>query len=562
MATEKYTTFVNNRFFEIPKYQRSFSWEIKNIVELIDDIRESIETNSSHYIGTFVLSKNRKDIFNIVDGQQRIMSITMIINCLIEYLDDIDKIFYKRQYIVHENNYRLTPQSRDQEYFLQLLKNNIDIEPQSKSQRLLNKAYREIIGLVENIKDKKTFLKTIENLQVVQFIEDNESEAIRIFQTVNDRGKPLSIMEKSKSLLIYFSNKYLKGILDNEINNKFGEIFEMYDDIKLISEKNNVSPIKRTEFTEDDIMKYHFITYSDLNYDATAEYVLEYLKERLSYFRKKSEFKVMTGFIVKYYKDLYNFFKSLKEVIEKVEIEEKYYKLFSILGISTRLYPLIIKLNQYKLLDKKIQSKNYTILDIIELIDVRVYKTHGEGPRAEISRFTYNLKSSTKIKEIIDWLLWYNRYWMPKEQFLSSLSKDIYGNEALVLIFIELCEDFRKKYFTLDELKEMVNKKPTIEHILPQTPKFDKPRYFGFKSKHDYLEYEHTLGNLTLLEEKLNKSIQNKNPTEKSLIYSRSIFAVSNKVSAIINTQKNYTKKELTKRTNDLANILSKRYWC
>ena len=37
----------------------------------------------------------------------------------------------------------------------------------------------------------------------VKIIENSEGDAIRIFQTVNDRGKPLSNMEKAKSLLIY-----------------------------------------------------------------------------------------------------------------------------------------------------------------------------------------------------------------------------------------------------------------------------------------------------------------------------------------------------------------------
>jgi uncharacterized protein with ParB-like and HNH nuclease domain len=67
--------------FEIPKYQRGYAWEIENIRELFDDVIESIKSNSNYYIGTIVLSKSADDErFYVVDGQQRITTITLIIN--------------------------------------------------------------------------------------------------------------------------------------------------------------------------------------------------------------------------------------------------------------------------------------------------------------------------------------------------------------------------------------------------------------------------------------------------------------------------------------------------
>jgi len=43
---------VQRPLFDIPKYQRGFAWENKNIRELFDDVHESLETDSNHYIGT------------------------------------------------------------------------------------------------------------------------------------------------------------------------------------------------------------------------------------------------------------------------------------------------------------------------------------------------------------------------------------------------------------------------------------------------------------------------------------------------------------------------------
>ncbi len=73
MATKKIMDFFNNKFFEIPKYQRGYAWDIYNIRDLFDDIIESQESNSSHFIGTIVLSRSQDDerVFHLVDGQQR-----------------------------------------------------------------------------------------------------------------------------------------------------------------------------------------------------------------------------------------------------------------------------------------------------------------------------------------------------------------------------------------------------------------------------------------------------------------------------------------------------------
>jgi len=111
MATTKISDFFNGKFFEIPKYQRGYAWEREHIRDLFDDINESIESNSNHYIGTIVLSRDKpnSDKYFVVDGQQRITTISMIIQALIDCLDDKNKAYYSRFYIKEDDNYRLLP---------------------------------------------------------------------------------------------------------------------------------------------------------------------------------------------------------------------------------------------------------------------------------------------------------------------------------------------------------------------------------------------------------------------------------------------------------------------
>lgn len=564
MGSIKIQNFFNGRFFEVPKYQRGYAWEKVNVRELFDDIHESINSKSNHYIGTVVLSNasGSDEVFYIVDGQQRITTLTMIINALIEKLSLSDASYFQRFYIRDDEKYRLLPLSRDQDFFTNLLEGSIG-EPQNKSQRFLANAMEEIRVKISLIPDKLAFLKAVEKLELMEFVEDTEGDAIRIFQTVNDRGKSLSNMEKAKSLLIYFSNRYLRKSLDNRINDAFSDIFEFYDDIKHTGEELGVGLIKARDFTEDNLMRYHFITFSDEDYDPSPYVVLEYLKRRLVHCRTEFDTggeQQMHDIITSYISSLRSFFESCKDLVQKATVNPKYYKLFVILNLSATLYPLIARLNIEHLLEQSLTTRIGVFIDLIELIDVRVYKTRGTDPKRDIGWMCLNMgqKSSLQVEE---WLIWFNANWMPKEQFSSLLSGNFYGNRALNHIFIDYCEHLNSRKYTLSELKDITQRNPNIEHVLSQTPNFD-PVAFGFRDKQDYIQHEHRLGNLTLLEKSFNSSLQNAAAIEKVSHYDRSFFQVTKKLATEISFWKIFTKKEILSRTQELALYFNSRWWC
>ena len=571
MASSKIQDFFNRKFFEIPKYQRGFAWNKENIRDLFNDMREAEEVNSSHYIGTVVLSRTKKNdrLFYVVDGQQRITTITMIINLIIEKLSKADASFYKRFYINENKVNRLKLLGKEKDYFKKLL-NGHSLTPKNKSQRLLNEAYVEIKEQINSINNPLKFLETVESLEILEFVEESEGDAIRIFQTVNDRGRPLSNMEKAKSLLVYFSNRYLKKKLDDKINDAFGEIFEIYDEIKFNGEELGITLIASDKFDEDSIMRYHFVSYSDEDYDASATFVLNFLKKELGYYRsigKKDGYSEVETFISDYIESLQSFFSCLNSLIKRAEKKEKYFKLFAILNLSTFLYPLIVKLEMLGILENHLPTKEYskfTFFDLIELIDVRIYKTRGTDPRAGISRFTFSLNDKLSDTGIQDWLLWYNKHWMSKPLFQTELSGQLYGNRALSHILIDYSEHLNRKSFTIDNLKKIATDKklnPTIEHILSQKPKFTL-RSHGFKSTEEYLQYKDTLGNLTVLEKYLNSAAQNQNTFEKVKFYDKSIFRMTKSISTQISTKREFKKKDIEERTELITEYLSKKWWC
>ena len=80
-------------YLNIPDYQRPYKWTIQNIEDLLSDITNSI-TDAEMYrtfkyrIGTIILHKNDDGKYDVVDGQQKIISLTLLKYC-------IDRFKYK-----------------------------------------------------------------------------------------------------------------------------------------------------------------------------------------------------------------------------------------------------------------------------------------------------------------------------------------------------------------------------------------------------------------------------------------------------------------------------------
>lgn len=566
MAFTRLKDFFNGRFFTIPKYQRSYTWEDDNIRDLINDLFEAIQLKSTHYIGTVVLSNNNsiKNGFNIVDGQQRTTTLTIFLNELIKRLSEEDRVYYKRFYIKDGSN-RLAPQSIDKDFFDNLLDSDTALLPKSNSQKRMLKAKEISNDRLDQHSNYREILGVIEDLQLMEFVRESDGEAIRIFQTVNDRGKPLSNMEKSKSLLIYYSNRFLNGKFDDEINTKFGEIFEFYDKVKENAEKYHIALLNGRSFNEDNIMRYHFIAFTNDDYDATPEYVLEFIKNRLKDLKGENNMKGLETFISQYLSGLHSCFKSLAGLIEKIQNNYDYLKYFSVLGFNTNLYPLLIVLNNKSFLDTKLPAfPDISIIRLLCIIDIRAYKIRGTNPRAEISEFTYSIQNSTaSLDSIQTFLHSYLNKWMNDTDFKSNISGNVYEQfrEILPFTLLEYSESLGGT-LTFDSLLDVIKDKSktlTIEHILSQHPTFNHINY-GFKSLEEYSLKQHTYGNLTLIEKGLNSSAQNKNPFEKISVYSNSGFKITTRVGNLISSNSRFTEQNISLREQEITAFVFDKY--
>ena len=80
---DEVTIFDTNTHYVIPRYQRAYAWEDKEIAQLIDDIND-IDSSENYYIGSLVVSKvqDKPETYEVVDGQQRLQHFFFYCNTL------------------------------------------------------------------------------------------------------------------------------------------------------------------------------------------------------------------------------------------------------------------------------------------------------------------------------------------------------------------------------------------------------------------------------------------------------------------------------------------------
>lgn len=574
MTTKSIEQFYTGKTLEIPPYQRDYAWETSNVDQLFDDILEAMEVGGGHYLGTFILSAAASpDRFKVVDGQQRLTTLTMLLDAMVDALSDGDlKAFYRSTFLRHPvYGLKFSVLGNNQTFFSELIDDKKPV-PDSQGQVRLLAAYEWIQRRTRAIKESggenaiQKWLKEIGKLEVLEFIEPNEGKAIRMFQSVNDRGVPLSKMDIAKSLLIYYSNRFLNGDLDEFVSEKFGEAFRNYSVIKGLSAENGfkIKLIDRKNFQEDDVFRYHYFSFNadkheavdQFDYNATSATVLEdFLKPTLQSLRgDRSKLK---SFIEGYVSDLSKFFSALKDLVIGTRTNKDLYLLFVVGDLAATMYPLTIQLEMRNALKiRPTSTSDLTLLEMIEIVDLRVFKVRGTNPQADILWLARE-SSYKPLDEIASGLNWFVAKFMDDGLFHSRISQEnLYRNPGLVRILSAVEELNRDTLITVSDLVSLVKQGQTVEHILPQDPSFGIKAY-GFHSKELYELNVDRIGNLTLLESSINSTCSN-GTVEKKIkepnMYRSSLYQMTKAIAAkgIVKTP-SFNKSEIDSRSIELA---------
>ncbi|GAA9955653.1 DUF262 domain-containing protein [Helicobacter pylori] len=387
-------------------------------------------------------------------------------------------------------------------------------------------------------------LETLLEMVLMRFEEPDPGRAIRTFQSVNDRGVPLLLLDKLKSLLIYYSNAFCDGKmgLDQFINDHFGEIFKIFAKIK---KSNHISSVGGSY--EGDIFRYHagsqkFDGIDFLgHYKTSTDNTYEQLKDELKGI-KKSESK-LKSFIQSYVSDLKNFYQAFLDLLSEIDTNPTTFKAMLINKINPFFFNSLIRLKINNELDDE-------TLKLFAKTDIVFFKV-GRNMRANaynlINEYLKKGKEGLKSKMIAQCR-------NDIEQASRRLVKNASNSPCFHYIFFEKnCQEMG-----LADLKKLIREKQLSqekEHIIPiNLLKLDNEieiQKLGFEDKEDLRAYIDTYGNFIFLEKSLNLKASDKDLYGKDEIYKNSEIPFNRRFNV-----KGFNKKVLTKRNDEMREWL------
>jgi len=260
-----YTTigmiFEKNFLFQVPKYQRYYSWEDEQVEDFIKDIQKVYsQRNLEHFFGGIVVvekpipGSNRQQR-ELIDGQQRITTTVLLIIALIRkyekiidtdneelILKRIDKL--KTKYLWYDDEINRKPErvaklilsNADKEYFENIVGNHSLTEKRDSHKRM-KRAYKKIEKFVDSIVEKQSnndekidalgsIEDIIQNNCTIIFIDAKTREsAYKLFQVLNDRGAGLTEGDLLKSKTLESLETHFK-VKQNAIEKAWDEILQ------------------------------------------------------------------------------------------------------------------------------------------------------------------------------------------------------------------------------------------------------------------------------------------------------------------------------------------------
>lgn len=525
------TLFSTNVKYVVPRFQREYSWTKDEVTELWIDLISNLKlvdvkiVNIEYFIGSLVLiGEDKSQSLQIVDGQQRLTTITILLSALVESFKNIQQddlaqgIYYT--YIEGKD-------VRNKEYFKlenenprPFLQNSIQHitkagnTPQNKEERALWDAYTFFVNKfkIESLKkdinfwnlltgnDSSKQLEVLEaireqilsNLKVIYITVSNEEDAYMIFETLNARGKNLTSVDLIKNELFKILNSTHP---DDTAKTTWRKIQSS------LSSRGNKINIE-TFFRHYWLSKFNFITESKIY----KSFKIESGKSNFDHYDFLIDLSKEADIYNKIANPLKSDWPDQNDKVVYTSLEAL--SLFRITQIRTFILALLNKRND-KLID------HFDFCKVINQMEKFHFKYSAvcsqkmnifEGKYSKTARELRNSTSKQQSKKIIDQLLNFYTEKEPSFELFSEKFKDLkYTNQYTVdkKIIQYIFTSFEK---FLRNTNELTIDFISLEHISSQSSDNNN----GW------------IGNLIPLDKKLNEECDNKDFVSKLKIYKKS----------------------------------------
>lgn len=531
----------NGLRYEIPKFQRDYSWEAEHWDDLWQDIRALLaDEDNEHYMGYLVLQTSNNKEFQIIDGQQRLTTMSLLIlstlNCLKELVDsgiEAENNLKRKDSLLNSyigyvdpvtliSNNKLKLNRNSDDYYKQhlVLLKELPLRNTNSSEKQMRECFNwyydrikkefntgeSLAAFIDNIVDKLFFT-------VIEVTD--QLNAFKVFETLNARGVQLSSADLLKNYLFFVVDETKPHISEIEeleniwskIVGKLGE--QKFEDYlryywnsinKSVGKKNLFKNVKGNIKSKEQV----FELIRNLN--DTADLYLAIQNPEDEFWRDKPEIP-----------------KSLKEL-----------KLFQIRQINSLFLSAL----------RNLEVENFKKLaKICSVISFRYNIIGGLNPNAQEDVYnTIALKiSSNKRFEVADFQTIYVSDLNFENDFSTKEFRNTTRNHKIVKYILSKIEVYQHKN-EIDPESDLF----TIEHILPENAD-DTWGNFTFEEINRSV---YRMGNLTLLERKLNREAGQKGYVEKKVLFAQSNSELTKTLPDNFNT---WNEDKLAARQRELA---------
>ena len=546
-------------FYCVPDFQREYVWEETHVEKLLQDVydefydeNKNISKGGEYFIGSVVTYKDGDGIFQLIDGQQRLTTSYLVLCVIRDLLLELSNEFpeaIKGQIADVAMNpqtgedifrYRLVLQYEDSQSVLEKIaaKPGIasEIEHTTSSVTHILTAYQTIREFLQaNFGGDTGKIKAFAaaytlRVKLIRIVTPNLSSALKLFETINDRGVGLNSMDLLKNLLFMRTSKEEYGrlkdqwkifidTLDKQCREKPLRFLRYY-----ILSTHELPPNKR-EVREDEIYTWFADNQKKTNIDADP---MGFVQVLIHYAKAYANFS--SGKNVQGRNDRY-----LQNIAKLSNQARQHF----ILLLAAQHLPenLFIKLSQ------KIENLFFCYL---------ITREPTKNFERAFARWSTELRSVQSESELDEFINKYFDAEMAKREkdfdfALRELTTARIQQYRIRYILAKFCQFIDEKAFTkiipLDQFYQSVE----IEHILSQNPAVENRLLFDKPEEYDLWKIR--LGNLTLWEKSINASYQNLSYELKKSGYTASNFYLNK---SLVEKTKVGVDTKINRATHDL----------
>jgi hypothetical protein len=526
-------------FYAVPDFQREFVWEREHVEKLLQDVFDEfydeegrlIQENPEYFLGSIVVCKDGDGIYQLIDGQQRITSSYLvmcgardILEC--QGLSAPDWLRSSIRFVAPDTKtgedierHRLSLQYEDSDGILEkIVKKDqpvSELPQRTASVRRIIDAYRTIneflaVNLRENPAEIKKFLVAFTNrIKLIRIQTPTITNALKAFETINDRGVGLNAMDLLKNLL--FMKTASKDY--QRLKERWKKLVDTLDDC---GEK----PLR--------FLRYYIMAHHSIDY---RKGIRE--DEIYGWFTKNTASCGINADPLGFVDELNECAEAYANFLSSRDInghDNRYLRNMTLLGGALRQQYILLLAGRslptdlFNKLCRSIENLFFSYIITREQTktfernfarwaeDLRNIRDEG-GLDAFLDKYFINDMRNLRerfdfaFRELTQWHIQQYRIRYILSKLTQYIEEQAWGNPAY------------------SQLDLYITSQVEIEHILSQNPEADVRT--NFDKPEEYDNYIYRLGNLTLLEKTINSSLSNKGYADKMAGYRQSTFLLT-----------------------------------